>query len=257
MAACEQVEAQTLLERFGQRLREAAEPLPEPLPLPAPDTPSPSVPAPTTNPALLGVVVSPITAPAIQQFRLPVRQGALITTIQPGSPADRAGLPIGGVIVAVDGVRIDTSAELVQLIRSSRAGRSIEIAYYNGSRLFRKQITLGPVAMPQDGSRVRGPATPPEPTPPPSVRRLDTPTTPRPLLERLGTLLGDLVPADGQPLTVEAPREAGPRNDEITLPDVPATSTEVEQLRSQVFVLQREVEQLKRRLAELERASEE
>ena len=78
----------------------------------------------------------------VRQRRLPVRSGAVITAIVQGSPADQAGLPLGAVIVALDGRRIDSPSNLTAAIRTAPTDREIELSYYEGDRLSRKRIHL-------------------------------------------------------------------------------------------------------------------
>ena len=66
--------------------------------------------------ASLGITVAPVTDEARQLYRLSVRSGALITAIQPGSPADKTGLPLGGAIVAAEGRRIEQPDDLIGLV---------------------------------------------------------------------------------------------------------------------------------------------
>jgi len=89
----------------------------------------------------------PLTEEARTAYRVTTRRGALITSVRPGSPADRAGLPIGGVVVSIDTRRIDSADDLVAAIRGARAGQEIELTYYEGERLGRKTVKLAPTAV--------------------------------------------------------------------------------------------------------------
>ena len=68
--------------------------------IPLESIPPPRPVAPTPQRVTLGISVAPVSQQAVLQYGLVVRSGALITMIVPGSPADRVGLPIGGVIAA-------------------------------------------------------------------------------------------------------------------------------------------------------------
>lgn len=94
---------------------------------------------------MLGVTVLPVTDEARLRYRLTVRRGAVIDSLQPGSPADRYGLPIGGVIVAFDGRRIDSPDDLIESVANSRFGQAVELTYYDRDRLYRKTVRLAPV----------------------------------------------------------------------------------------------------------------
>jgi hypothetical protein len=130
--------------------------LDDPLGPAAGELPPPTPPGPEESPRVggapgrpsLGITVVTFNEEARSRSVVPARSGALITQIRPHSPADRAGLPIGGVIVAFDGQRIDTADELVAAIAASRPGDEVEISYYNGNSLARKDVTLVAAADP-------------------------------------------------------------------------------------------------------------
>lgn len=91
---------------------------------------------------LLGIKVGPVTEEVVRTQKLVVRRGAVITSIEQGSAADRAGLPLGAVIVAVDGRRIDSPDDLVAVIQATPAGRDLELTYYDRDKLARKRVHL-------------------------------------------------------------------------------------------------------------------
>lgn len=184
--------------------------------LPPPVEPATSELFPTTR-ASLGVTVLPVTDEARRRFGLSVRQGALISAIAPGGAADRVGLPIGGVVVAADGRRIDTPEDLIGVIKAMRPGENLMLSYYQGATLFRKSVRLAEA--PGETRVVAGE----EPRLPPD----------RPLLRRLEKALEGAVAPVERPASVPfAPEAADLR-------------TEVERLRDRV-------DELERRLAELE-----
>jgi serine protease Do len=81
----------------------------------------------------LGVSVATVT-PAIQQYyHLSVGAGALITSVSSGSPASKAGLRAGDVIIKIDDGDISTAADLTTAISSHQIGSQIEIVYYRGN----------------------------------------------------------------------------------------------------------------------------
>ena len=81
----------------------------------------------------LGVQVTTVT-PAIQRYyNLSVNTGALITSVTSGSPAHRAGLRAGDVIVRIDSQVINTAQDLSVAVGSHRVGDQVEITYYRGN----------------------------------------------------------------------------------------------------------------------------
>jgi membrane-associated protease RseP (regulator of RpoE activity) len=240
--------AQTLLERFSQQLNEGLqrETLPAPRAQPLPGTPS------------LGIRVAPLTDDSVRANRLTVRRGALITAIEQGSAAERAGLPLGGAIVAVNGRRVDSPEDLVQAIRATAVGQTVELTYYERDKLVRKKIQMAaaeaprllvapenPQPIPPPPSDVTA-TPPPNPASPPSAQPL-APGAPgaRPLLGRIGRLLEGVVPAQA----TDSPL-LGPPTATAPVAEVTVLRQQVEELRRQVEVLQRQVESLEKRLAE-------
>ena len=63
-------------------------------------------------------------------------QGAIITNVQPNSPADKAGILVDDVVLAVDGEPIDGQAGLVAAIRDAVPGQTVKIEIFRqGTRL--------------------------------------------------------------------------------------------------------------------------
>jgi S1-C subfamily serine protease len=53
--------------------------------------------------------------------------GSIIATVQPGSPADQAGINVGDIVLAVDGEPVNGQAGLVAAIRDRDSGETISI----------------------------------------------------------------------------------------------------------------------------------
>jgi membrane-associated protease RseP (regulator of RpoE activity) len=170
----------------------------------------------------LGVTVAPVTDEARHLYRLSVRNGALIGSIYPGSAADQAGLPLGGVIVAAEGRRIDTPEDLIELIRSRKPGDDVILSYYQGGTLYRKTVRLG-VA---EGQIVVPGDTPPG-------------LGDRPVLRRLEKALDGLTrPAPGSPV---AP--------------LISSHEEIATLRAELETLRTQMQSLEARIKTLEQAA--
>jgi len=78
--------------------------------------------------------ISPVT---VDQYvalinRLSVDKGAVIAYIEPGSPAEKAGLEVLDVIIQFNSKEITTAEELLQAIHSSEVGEEVKIKYVRG-----------------------------------------------------------------------------------------------------------------------------
>jgi Do/DeqQ family serine protease len=77
--------------------------------------------------AKLGVTIQPVTADIAQSLGLSDVRGALVNNVESGSPADRAGLKQGDVIVEVAGRRVSDGNELRNAISSTAPGTSVAL----------------------------------------------------------------------------------------------------------------------------------
>ena len=70
-------------------------------------------------------------------------EGALLETIIDGTPADRAGLQVGDVIVAIEGTPVDDRHSLVSLLLEHVAGDTIMIDVLRNGQTFQTELMLG------------------------------------------------------------------------------------------------------------------
>ncbi len=80
----------------------------------------------------LGVILYTVDQFAISRYELAVEAGVLVTQLVSGSPADKAGLEQGDVIVNIDGVDITSAEQLIRLIHASQVSQTIVITYWRG-----------------------------------------------------------------------------------------------------------------------------
>jgi serine protease Do len=90
----------------------------------------------------LGISVSDIDPFLQQQFNLAVDSGALVAQVAGGSPADKAGLKAGDVIVAFDSKQIKGAQDILQAISAAKIGDKVEITYWRGDSKRTTQATL-------------------------------------------------------------------------------------------------------------------
>jgi serine protease Do len=90
----------------------------------------------------LGVTLYTVDQFVVQRYNLAVEKGAFVTYVNPGSPADEAGVKAGDVIVSFNGKEIANTDELLQTLRSSKIGQKVEITFWRGKTKHTTYATL-------------------------------------------------------------------------------------------------------------------
>jgi serine protease Do len=93
--------------------------------------------------SVLGVQITEVELEDVEVFQLPAVAGAVIQTFsQPNTPAERAGLQAGDVIVGVDGQQVTRVNELQRMIASRRPGDrvNLEVIRYGDRRNIQVQL---------------------------------------------------------------------------------------------------------------------
>ena len=91
----------------------------------------------------LGVRVQDIDRELQQARDLPSTEGALVNRVEDGSPAEKAGLKRGDVIVRLDGEEIQDSAELIREMREKKPGTTVQIAAVRAGERRNFDVALG------------------------------------------------------------------------------------------------------------------
>ncbi len=90
----------------------------------------------------LGIAYQEINAQVAQQNKLTVSDGALVTQVESGSAADKAGLKANDVITAVDGTKIDAKHPLVYLLLPYQSGDTVTLSVLRDGQSQDIQATL-------------------------------------------------------------------------------------------------------------------
>jgi Do/DeqQ family serine protease len=80
----------------------------------------------------IGVAIQDMTPDIAQALGTTRTQGAVIARVDPGSPAERAGLRTNDVVIAVDGAPIRNGAELKNRVVVARIGDAVDLTIVRG-----------------------------------------------------------------------------------------------------------------------------
>ena len=104
--------------------------------------------------AYIGITTAPLAPTVVHDFNLPVTKGALVQAVEPGSPAQKAGLRAGktttstglvaggDVVVGVNGKPVTTPTDISNAIADAKPGDQVSIDFYRGRTKHSVTITL-------------------------------------------------------------------------------------------------------------------
>ena len=105
----------------------------------------------------LGLEMVDLTPGLVQKFGLSVREGALVNGVQPGSPAEKAGMREGDTIVALNGRPVHGAPELRARLGLTPVGEEVELRVLRGTEARTVRLRIVP---PQDPTTAEGQAVP-------------------------------------------------------------------------------------------------
>jgi len=88
----------------------------------------------------IGVQIQEVTRDLATSFGLDRARGALVNSVEKGSPADKAGIESTDIIVAFDGRQVDSSTDLPRIVGSTRPGSSVPVEVWRKGA--NKKITI-------------------------------------------------------------------------------------------------------------------
>jgi S1-C subfamily serine protease len=95
------------------------------------------------NGGYLGVNITTLTSALREQYGFTPTSGVVVLNVISGSPAQKAGLTEGDVIVALDGKAVTSAEALQSVIQKDKAGQGVQITYYVGNSKRTTTVTLG------------------------------------------------------------------------------------------------------------------
>jgi serine protease Do len=104
----------------------------------------------------LGVQVQRVTPELAKSFGLDHEHGALVADVQPNSPAERAGLQRGDVIVAFNGQKIEEMNELPRLVAATAPGSQADVTLMRNGQEKVVQLKVGEMPGEQQKAAIEG-----------------------------------------------------------------------------------------------------
>lgn len=91
----------------------------------------------------LGVAAQPVRLPEALHETLGQESGVLLVAVEPGSPAEQAGLALGDTIVALGGEPVRHMDDLLGALNGDRIGATVPVRIVRGGQVQELQVTVG------------------------------------------------------------------------------------------------------------------
>jgi len=96
----------------------------------------------------IGVTIQEVSQPLAQSFGLDKAGGALVSTVEPGSPAEKAGIQSGDVILSINGQPISRSIDLSARVAELRPGTKATLGVWRNGKSRDLEVALGEAKTP-------------------------------------------------------------------------------------------------------------
>lgn len=96
------------------------------------------------RPGYLGVAMQVVRIPGALQAAAGIAQatGLLVVLVEPGSPAERAGVLLGDVLVSLDGAEVADPSDLQALLSYERVGKEVPLRLLRGGQTVDVRVTI-------------------------------------------------------------------------------------------------------------------
>ncbi|MFA6015508.1 MAG: DegQ family serine endoprotease [Gallionellaceae bacterium] len=91
----------------------------------------------------IGVVIQEVTKELAESFGLPKPVGALISNVEKGAPADKAGVQPSDVILKFDGKAVNASSDLPRIVAGTKPGSKVMVQLWRKGEALDVTLTVG------------------------------------------------------------------------------------------------------------------
>jgi len=91
----------------------------------------------------IGVVIQEVTKELAESFGLPKATGALVSSVEKGGPADKAGIEASDVIQKFDGKAVNSSADLPRIVGATKPGSNVTVQVWRKGAAKDIKVTVG------------------------------------------------------------------------------------------------------------------
>ena len=90
----------------------------------------------------IAVAIGEVTKDVADSLGLPTAQGALVSSVEPGGPADKAGVQPGDIILKFNGHSVDTATDLPRMVGDTKPGTKANITVWRKGQTRDLPVTI-------------------------------------------------------------------------------------------------------------------
>jgi serine protease Do len=109
----------------------------------------------------MGVQIGEVSKEVAESLGLGAKRGVEVSMVEPGQPADKAGLKVGDIILKYNGQAIERSGDLPRLVGSSAIGSRAVVTVWRKGQQIDLPVTIAELEDDKDNAKV----TPKKPAP--------------------------------------------------------------------------------------------
>ena len=91
----------------------------------------------------LGVRIQEVTKEIAEIENLDKPKGALVASVSKNSPAGKANIKAGDIILEFDGKKVDTMRTLPKLVAQTEVGKKVNLKIWRNKKLITKKVLIG------------------------------------------------------------------------------------------------------------------
>jgi serine protease Do len=103
----------------------------------------------------VGIGIQDLNPELMKSFNVKEKEGALVSQVYEGSPAEKAGLKVGDIVVEIDGKKIKNSQDLVHEVLKKEVGQKVEIEIIREGKPMKVPVTT--MEMPSEAAEQKIP----------------------------------------------------------------------------------------------------
>jgi serine protease Do len=99
----------------------------------------------------IGVNIQPLDESLAKDFGLKDAKGALVANVEPDSPAAKAGLRAGDIILRFNGQSVEQSSDLPRIVGAAKPGSTAQVEIWRDKATRTLSVTVAEMEQPADG----------------------------------------------------------------------------------------------------------